>query len=174
MNTCFKWAAAAVLSVVAMQAQAAVVDTSAYDTTTNVVDDALGNLSFDTVNGNFAGSDGFSDLFVANTDLTDDSTFNLDFGFGTPQAVNITGATESHFGTDIIELLFEESGTGYLVTFETTGGIDFTSTSASYSGGANARLDVLTVAAIPLPATLPLVLAGIGALTLTARRRKTG
>ncbi|MFK7764842.1 MAG: VPLPA-CTERM sorting domain-containing protein [Roseobacter sp.] len=104
-----------------------------------------GVITFELVSGPAVSFTGFSAI--------DDGTFtfatSLDGDLGSLSlAENVTGSTT--FASS-----FLDAGDSFSITYSGSGAVDF-----------------LTVEAIPLPATLPLLLAGVGGIGYMSRRRK--
>lgn len=178
----FKTAAfATALAFGAVQATASTspIDTSAYDPLSMV--EILNTTGF----ADFSGAD-FGDVFqvlddagasfwigAQSTDAAGVFSFDGSFVGGT-DVLDVTGASGSAFGAGSFSAFFEGGGFGYLVSFASDNStLDFGDTSTDVVG----ELGTVTVsryaapAAVPLPAGLPLMVAGLGCIGLVARRR---
>lgn len=117
-------------------------------------------------------------IFGTVTDPTS-FAFGADFDLSGTEEVMVAGLADSVVGSNTLQYLFENGSTAYLVTITVSPipGIplddDFASVDAPISDpNAIVKVDKYTnsSAAIPLPATMPLILAGIGGLALLRRR----
>ena len=173
-------AAAALLSMSAAGVSAATIDTSAYDSSVVVLDD-FGFTDFSGANfGNeFVALDDFGLLSVSGVPFSDaDAEFLFDQDNDFDFEIDIVGASGSEFLDDSFSLFFENATNGYLFTFISDfGGAFFGSPDTDLFGETGSvSVEVFSrssVPAVPLPAGLPLILAGLGSFYMVGRRRKS-
>ena len=97
----------------------------------------------------------------------------FDYGFGDPGDVATLSVFDPMGGLLGTTLLTSDSGVvaADLSSFGTIGSIFFDNTAATGAGYAYGNISYELAAAVPLPASLPLILAGLGGLALARRRR---
>lgn len=158
-----------ILLLCGAMAQAATIDTSAYGARVTVLD-AGGTVFYDAASPFFETRGDGGGLALDTFDLNDPGQAALDADM---IGRILTGADQIAVATEMVQFLFVDGATGYLVTVDATGaGVDFSDADALIDTVAQVRLEQLTTAQVPVPAALPLLLAGIGGLAgLRCRRR---
>lgn len=142
-----------------------------YNSSTVLYDNASGSVSYtgpDSLFGEFFDG-GLGSIFnVTSLDLDDNTSASFSFnGLASP----ISGATEITVSTEYVAFFFENASNGFLVNIDVSGqGLDFTDSFADINTDAQVSLTEFSPEVIPLPATLPLILAGLGGLALMGRR----
>ena len=164
--------AGAAFAALGSLANAAPIDTSAYDNAISLVDDTNGYVLFDGPSDFMSAEDSLGDLLVDSFIVSDplDAVLSYDNGV---DAAFVVSASAASVMEKMIQLLFEDGATGYLVTIDIgTQNFDFTDSNSDFDTSATVRLEKLTtVSTIPLPASLPLILAGFGGLVAVRRFR---
>lgn len=167
--------AAAALALLAFSgaAQAALV-TVTFRYEVNFVD-SFGNFASDTglSTGSFiTGSAVYEDSAFVPDQLNSVDSFNLNFGnFNFTKTDDLLGDPVIRLGAsgNLAELLFETYVTLGSPTPTGTYLLSFVGDEATLSAGLD---NVLTASAVPLPAALPLLMAGLGLFGVYGRRRK--
>jgi hypothetical protein len=95
----------------------------------------------------------------------------LAFLNGTNATLGYTGDTYGLLGTTTLEGTDTYRGVAFLFS-EGAGNITFRGTSTFNMGQSLGTLDFQPPSVVPVPAALPLLLAGLGGLAFIARRRK--
>ncbi|MEP0962341.1 MAG: VPLPA-CTERM sorting domain-containing protein [Roseobacter sp.] len=92
---------------------------------------------------------------------------NTDFTFS-----SIIGGTTTELGTIDIDVEGDQRGGTGMLTFDTASDVIGVGDSIFIEYGGSGGVDSLQIAAVPLPAALPMMLVGLGGLGALARRRK--
>lgn len=151
--------------------------------------------TYDTVMTDFYTADGFLDYqgigvgdfvqyfddtppgaIVIEGDISAPASFYFSIDVIVPSFVEVLGLSDSIVTDDSLTYLFETPTTGYLVTLAPDAPSLFTDDLEFYLDTTVISIDKYTnapAAVIPLPASLPLILAGLGGLGVVARRKKT-
>lgn len=132
-----------------------------------------------------------NDQFIGNGDPTAHQIFDASGNFLGNQTINVSGLNAYDAGTEVNNGLgspFAQTGPGAAtdengVVHQATG-IDIYSGitlpngqtldlgSIGYAGNPNFSIATISIAAVPVPAALPMLLAGLGLMGFAARRRK--
>ncbi|MGR3321926.1 MAG: VPLPA-CTERM sorting domain-containing protein [Pseudooceanicola sp.] len=172
--------ASAALSVIAAAAGAA--SFSGYNVTGPTYYDGAGQL-------NYSGSNGSDVVSVSSPDLSETisivgSLSGLGAALTNPYSPQFSGVaidfsyTDNQSGDDVLAILFQNdnllpSASDFAIaTFTGELGSDFLTDGAGVSTPVFGTFEVVGAAVIPLPAALPLILAGLGGLAVVGRRRR--
>lgn len=156
-----------VLATLSGEAGAATIDTSRFGGAT-VLFEGDGFILLDAAGGVTTAGDLLGDLFLDSFNPADPLDSSLDFvDFAAP----LSPAVDFTIMAEMIQFLFEDGGFAFLFTADAAGtGVDFTDPGGLFDVDARVRLERL--AAIPLPATAPLILVALGSLAVVARRKR--
>ena len=117
-------------------------------------------------------------LLEFETFVSDPDDAFFDFDLGTISHDDATSTITSSIMAEVMEFFFDAGSEGYLVTIDVTGqGLDFTDTDPFNIFSTDAEVSLVEfgkpAAVVPLPAGLPLMLAGLGAFAVVSRRRQS-
>ena len=159
------------LAIGPSQVAAVPIDTSDFDSQTRLVE-TTGSVFFDGFADIFIASDVGSTVSVDSFLVSDPTNASLDF-VDLPSI--LSPATAVSIMEEMVEFLFEDGNTGYLLVVDVTGqGIDFTDVTSFVDTEGRITLDELTrVAPLSVPPTLPLLIAGVAGLALVRRARSS-